>query len=175
VSGRLVLVTGGTRSGKSRYALNRALAWGEQVLFVATGVVTDAEMEQRIARHRAERPAGWQTLEARYELGPAIVAAASGLRGVLVEDLATLVSNLLVERDADEAAIEAEITALLAARWELTADLIFVTNEVGLGLVPGSPLGRRFRDLLGLANQAAAAAADEVVLVVAGLPLRLKG
>ncbi len=175
MSARLVLVTGGARSGKSRYALNRAAAWDPRVLFVAAGVVTDLEMERRIARHRAERSPAWQTLEARFDLGTAITSARSDQRCVLVEDLATVVTNLLVERDADESAVQTEVQTLLAAHRGADFELIVVTNEVGLGLVPTNPLGRQFRDLLGLANQAVAAAADEVVLLVSGLPLKLKG
>jgi adenosylcobinamide kinase/adenosylcobinamide-phosphate guanylyltransferase len=175
VSGRLLLVTGGARSGKSRYALGRAAASSGGVLFVATGVATDAEMTERIERHRAERPPGWATLEARYDLAAAISGALAGERTVLVEDLATLVSNLLVERATDEAGVRAEVEALLRVARESAADWIVVSNEVGLGLVPATPLGRRFRDLLGTANQLVAAAADEAVLMVSGLPLRLKG
>lgn len=174
MSGRVLLVTGGARSGKSRYALGRARADGESTLFVATGVSTDEEMAERIARHRAERPPDWRTLEARHGLGPAVELELAGERRVLVEDLATLVSNLLVERDADEKAVRAEVEALLRVARFRALELIVVTNEVGLGVVPPSPLGRRFRDLLGLANQQAAAEADEVVLLVSGLPLRLK-
>lgn len=174
MSGRVLLVSGGARSGKSRYALGRAVALGGCVLFVATGLATDEEMAARIARHRAERPPSWRTLEARYDLGLAIGAGLGLERCVLVEDLATLVSNLLLERDADEAAVRAEIEALLKLGRQRQRELILVSNEVGLGLVPPSPLGRRFRDLLGLANQQVATEADEVVLLVSGLPLRLK-
>lgn len=175
MSGRLLLVTGGARSGKSRYALGRAVASSGGVLFVATGVATDAEMAERIERHRAERPPGWATLEARYDLAAAISGALAGERTVVVEDLATLVSNLLVERAPDEAGVRAEVEALLRVARESAADWIVVSSEVGLGLVPATPLGRRFRDLLGTANQLVAAAADEAVLMVSGLPLRLKG
>lgn len=174
MSGRLLLITGGARSGKSRYALARAEAAGPRVLFVATGVVTDEEMRARIARHRAERPAGWTTLELRHGVAPAVRAAAPRHTLVLLEDLASLVSNLLIERSADEQLVSAETDELVALARE-GRPVIVVTNEVGLGVVPPSELGRRFRDLLGLANQRVAAAADEVVLLVSGLPLSLKG
>ena len=175
MSGRLVLLTGGARSGKSRYALERAKAMQGPVLVLAPGVATDGEMAERIARHRAARPPDWTTLEVRYDLAGAIEAAWQGQRCVLLEDLATLVSNLLVERAAGEQAVQAEVEALLALRTKRGFELIVVSQEVGLGLVPTSRLGREFRDLLGSANQTVAAAADEVLLFVAGLPLRLKG
>ena len=174
MSGRLLLVTGGARSGKSHYAQRRAAESGQPVLFVATGVATDEEMAARIDRHRAERPADWRTLEARFDLATAIGTPRPEERCVLVEDLGTLVTNLLVERSADEEIVRAEVENLLRLGREHELDLILVSNEVGLGVVPPSLLGRRFRDLLGTANQHVAAAADEVMLLVAGLPLRLK-
>jgi adenosylcobinamide kinase / adenosylcobinamide-phosphate guanylyltransferase len=175
VSGRLVLITGGARSGKSRFARERAAAGGSPVLFVATGLATDPEMAARIARHRTERPAEWTTLEARYDLASALRGRLSGERCVLLDDLAAVVSNLLVERSADEREILAEVEELLGLARKCSLELIVVSQEVGLGLVPSTALGRQFRDLVGFANQAMAAAADEVLLLVAGLPLRLKG
>jgi adenosyl cobinamide kinase/adenosyl cobinamide phosphate guanylyltransferase len=168
-----LLVTGGARSGKSRYALQRAQQLGS-TLYVATAPITDDEMAARVQQHRAERPPDWETLESRYDLASAILTRLRDQAGVLVEDLGTLVSNLLVERAADEALVDAEVEALggLADSHEVT--LIVVSQEVGLGVVPPTELGRRFRDLLGRANQRLAARADEVVFVVAGLPMTLK-
>ena len=175
MSGHLLLVTGGARSGKSRYALERAAASPERVLFVATGVSTDDEMAERIAHHRAERPVAWTTVEVPHGIVAAIRGALAGHGCVLFEDLGSLVANLLVERTATEDEIRAELEALLALRHEHALDLIIISSEVGLGLVPPTRLGRLFRDALGRLNQATAAAADEVVLLVAGLPLHLKG
>ena len=175
MSGHLLLVTGGARSGKSRYALDRAIATSEHVLYVATGVRTDDEMADRIARHRAERPSGWTTLEVPHGVAAAIRGALAGHGCLLLEDLGSLITNLLVERSAQEDEIRAELDALLAVRQKSALDLIIVSPEVGLGLVPPTRLGRQFRDALGSLNQATAAAADEVVLLVAGLPLHLKG
>ena len=175
MSGRLLLVTGGARSGKSRYAQQRARELGGRTLFVATGVATDDEMAERIARHRAERPVDWVTLEAQVDLAAAIAAHWRGEGCVLVEDLGTLVTNLLVEREAGASQVGREVERLIDLPAQRQGLLIVVSQEVGLGLVPSTPLGRAFRDLLGLANQTLAAAADEVVMVVAGLPLRLKG
>jgi adenosylcobinamide kinase/adenosylcobinamide-phosphate guanylyltransferase len=173
VTGDLLLVTGGSRSGKSRYALSRAAALSDAVVFVATGVETDAEMAARIARHRAERPAHWTTIEARYELAASVTRAALPPAPVLVEDVGTLVTNLLVEREAGEAEIMEEIDRLVGLN-AVGYRLVVVTAEVGLGLVPATLLARRFRDLLGLANQRLATAADEVVFLVSGLPVIVK-
>jgi adenosylcobinamide kinase/adenosylcobinamide-phosphate guanylyltransferase len=143
-------------------------------LYVATAPITDEEMVARVARHRAERPPDWDTLEAPYELAAAILARLTDQRSILVEDLGTLVSNLLVERAADEAQVDAEVEALSRLPDGRDVTLIVVSQEVGLGIVPATELGRRFRDLLGRANQHLAAQAAEVVFVVAGLPLTLK-
>ena len=175
MTGRLTLVTGGARSGKSRWALDRASATSGQVLFLATGVATDDEMAARIEAHQAQRPPAWQTLETRYDLAAAI-RAGRGPRGcVLLEDVGTWITNLLLERAAGEREVRAEIAELVRLRAETSLDLIVVSNEAGMGLVPPTDLGRRFRDLLGLANQDLAASAEEVLLLVAGLPLKLKG
>jgi adenosylcobinamide kinase/adenosylcobinamide-phosphate guanylyltransferase len=173
--GSLVLVTGGARSGKSGYALQLAANTDGSVLFVATGVATDDEMAARIARHQSERPTDWATLETRYDVGAELESSWQGQTCVLIEDLATLVSNLLLERSADERAVLAEVEGLLDFRASRGVDLIVVTQEVGWGVVPPSPLGRAFRDLIGTANQRLAQQADQVVLLVTGLPLRLKG
>jgi adenosylcobinamide kinase/adenosylcobinamide-phosphate guanylyltransferase len=142
---------------------------------VATAEALDPEMAGRIARHRAERPAGWRTVEAPLHLADAL-AGLSGLADVVLLDCLNLwVANLLGRRpDLAEAEVAAEATAALAAA-PPDAELIIVSNEVGAGVHPETALGRRFRDALGLANQAAARAADEVVLLVAGCPLWVKG
>lgn len=177
----LTFVLGGARGGKSRYAEQLALASGKSVLFVATAEAGDAEMAQRIARHQAERPATWHTLEAPMNVGAAIRAANPA--GVVVIDCLTLLaSNVLLAHSADdepgpeaEQAILDETTALLAAYQAGEAAWIVISNEVGMGLVPPYPLGRAYRDALGRANQMVAEAADKVVLLVAGLPWTLKG
>jgi adenosylcobinamide kinase/adenosylcobinamide-phosphate guanylyltransferase len=183
---RLVLITGGARSGKSAFAQRLAAARGGTVLYLATAVAVDAEMAERIARHRADRPAEWTTVEAPTGAARAIGAALGDQRAVILEDLATLVANHLVgpghavpndrplELAEVEARISTELDELFAAYPSWGADLVVVTNEVGMGVVPAYPLGRAFRDLLGRANQRVAARADEVYLLVAGLPLRLK-
>jgi len=169
---RRVLVLGGARSGKSRYAERLAAACGEPVLYVATATASDAEMAERIARHRAQRPAHWRTLEAPTDVARQVADALREVRTVLVEDLGLLLSNRLLADDA--ASAEAGALADVEALVRVAANVVLVSNEVGLGLVPPYPLGRVFRDALGRLNQHAAALADEVVLIVAGLPLRLK-
>lgn len=179
--GDLVLILGGARSGKSTFA--QALAQeigGRSVVFVATAEAGDEEMRQRIAQHRRDRPAGWHTLEAQRHVGQAILSRDSGEKAILVDCLTLLVSNRLFEfEDAPapeiEAAVMGEVTDLISCAAQVPGTVIVVSNEVGMGLVPPYPLGRVYRDVLGKANQVLAAAAGRVYLLVAGLPLMLKG
>jgi len=163
-TGHLTLVVGGARSGKSRVAEELAASTGEPVTYVATAVVTadDPDLAERVTRHRARRPASWQTLEAGASLPQALV----GLDGaVLVDALGTWVAAT-----PDLRVDPAELCRVLARRKGRT---VVVSEEVGLGVHPETALGRRFRDVLGELNQAVAAVADEVLLVVAGRVLRL--
>lgn len=178
---KLILVLGGARGGKSSYAQRLALELGgPEVLYVATAEGLDEEMKARIVAHRAERPVGWVTLEAPTIVGTALETHAAKVRVVVVDCVTMLASNALLsaEVEADwsqaEPKVQLEIDALLEAMKRTPATWIVVTNEVGLGLVPDNPLGRVYRDVLGRANQRLAAAADEVILMVAGLPLRVK-
>ena len=175
----MYLITGGARSGKSRYA--EALAWTlaeDDVLYIATLSAGDEEMARRVARHRARRPAAWRTLEASLEVPKAVAAATESV--LLVDCLSGLVSNVMVkrEREGETAAVDAvlsAITELVEALQQSPATAIIVTNEVGSGVVPAYPLGRWYRDALGLANQQLARAADAVCLMSVGLPQTLKG
>jgi adenosylcobinamide kinase / adenosylcobinamide-phosphate guanylyltransferase len=171
LAARKILVLGGARSGKSAFAERLAEECGEPVVYVATATVTDDEMAERIARHRAQRPSGWHTLEAPVDVAAQLRGSLLEATTLLVEDLTLLLSNLMAD-DATTAEAQAhqEVTDLL----QLEAHVILVSNEVGMGIVPEYPLGRMFRDALGRINQAAAAACGEVYLLVAGLPLRLK-
>jgi len=182
----LTLILGGARSGKSSYALQLAQERAKQVVFVATATAGDADMAARIARHRAERPSWWQTREHAQRVGQALLAAPPQAELLLLDDLTLLVSNVLLqavgEEDASDPAVQAraheavaaEIEALLTAQRKLGIPWIVVSNEVGWGLVPASPLGRVYRDVLGWANRAVAAAAHEVFLMVAGIPMTVK-
>jgi adenosylcobinamide kinase/adenosylcobinamide-phosphate guanylyltransferase len=185
LSRRLVLILGGARSGKSALAERLAARHAPDgaVLFVATARAGDGEMRARIAEHRRRRPAGWRTLEAETDLATAIAVAVGDARVVLVDCVTLWASNLLLasvgpdDESAPpdlEATALAEVDSLLDAYRDGAATYLVVTNEVGLGLVPPYPLGRAYRDLLGRMNQRLATAADEVYLLVAGLPLELK-
>ncbi|BDP40086.1 adenosylcobinamide kinase/adenosylcobinamide phosphate guanyltransferase [Deinococcus aetherius] len=167
----IVFVTGGARSGKSTFAERRAAASGETVTYLATAQAFDAEMEDRINRHRADRPAGWLTVEEPLDVPAALRAASTPT--VLLDCLSLWVSNLLLA-DLDDDAILARAGALLAAARARGGLTVLVTNEVGFGIVPDNALARRFRDVLGWVNQRAAAASDEAWLLVSGLPVRLK-
>ncbi len=177
---RLTLILGGARSGKSAFAEAYCKQSGEPALFVATAAALDEEMKLRIANHRASRPSHWITLEAQIQVGQAI-SGAPRTPLVLLDCLTLLASNVLLHlpegaHDQEyQRALDAEIDALLAAYAAHPGEWLIVSNEVGMGLVPPYPLGRQFRDGLGRANQRLAAAADRVLLMVAGIPLRVKG
>lgn len=165
-----LFVLGGARSGKSRYAQARAEAWGTQLVYIATAQAFDDEMAERIAQHRADRGPQWSTLEAPLDL-PAALDACSGAGQVVLVDCLTLwVSNLIL---ADQS-VEQACTDLLAALTKTSAQVILVSNEVGLGIVPDNALARRFRDEAGRVNQRVAAQAREVQFLAAGLNLALK-
>lgn len=165
----ITLVLGGARSGKSRYAEGLIGERGPG-LYLATAEAGDDEMAERIRLHRARRGAGWETVEEPLDLPQAISRHACPQRPVLVDCLTLWLGNLMgAGRDVDAAT-----TALLAALAAAAGPVVLVSNEVGLGIVPATPLGRAFRDHAGRLNQAVAAAADRVVLVAAGLPLILK-
>jgi len=175
----LTLVLGGARSGKSRHAQSLAAAAGGPVLFVATAAPVspdeDPEMAARIARHLADRPSHWKTLEAPLD----VVGVVRSAEAVVLVDCVTIwISNLLyhhrpLERASREKHIVDEVEALAAVLRE--SEAIAVSNEVGEGIVPETPLAREFRDLQGQANQILAREASRVVLLVAGIPLTLKG
>jgi adenosylcobinamide kinase / adenosylcobinamide-phosphate guanylyltransferase len=183
----VTLILGGARSGKSAWAERLAAGSGRPVVYLATATAGDEEMAARIAAHRAERPADWSTVEAAYDVTDAMLAQVAGGEVVLVDCLTLWVSNLLLREMGDEPdamtfeharALEAEIVALaddlLDRARGAGIDLILVSNEVGMGLVPPFPMGRVYRDMLGRVNQAVAQRADSVVLMVAGLPVDLR-
>jgi len=188
--GKLTFILGGARSGKSSYAQRLAEKHAGRVAFIATATPGDDEMAERILQHQKERPPGWGTLEIPFGVATALASAPTGGAGaanpmqadiILLDCLTLLVSNLLFQGSQDEvdegtaaARVETEISGLLGFIRGSRADWIIVSNEVGLGLVPPYPLGRIYRDLLGRANQELAASADEVVWMVAGIPVPIQ-
>ena len=165
----VILITGGARSGKSTRAETRTRAFPGQPVYIATAEALDAEMDARIAKHRARRGTDWIEREVPLDLAKALVASDGG--GARLVDCLTLwLSNLMhAERDW-----EREVNELAAALPRLKSPVVFVTNEVGLGIVPDNALARSFRDAAGIMNQTIAAAAAEVEFIVAGLPMKLK-
>jgi adenosylcobinamide kinase / adenosylcobinamide-phosphate guanylyltransferase len=178
--GQITLILGGARSGKSSYARNLAEETGKSVTFLATAQAFDDEMSARIQKHRAERPAHWQTLEVPFGVAAHIERIKSEV--VLLDCVTLLVSNLLmqfVKNDlVDEApfmsSVQKEMNELLSALRKTDQDWIIVSNEVGLGLVPPYQMGRVYRDGLGWANQRLAREADKVIFMVAGIPTVIK-
>ena len=167
----LTLVLGGTRSGKSRYAEQLAEQVAAGGTYCATAEAGDAEMVERIAAHRARRGAFWRTVEEPLALSAVVAAEAQPERPLLIDCLTLWLSNLMLAGRP----VEDETASLCAALRLAAGPVVLVANEVGLGLVPETPLGRRFRDAAGRLNQDIAALADRVVFVAAGLPLVLKG
>jgi adenosylcobinamide kinase/adenosylcobinamide-phosphate guanylyltransferase len=177
---KLTLILGGARSGKSSFAEDMARRLGgDDVLYVATAEALDSEMQDRIEKHRAQRPSAWRTLEAPLHPGPMLLEQHPTESVFLLDCLTMLVSNLLLAHEhagesAVEDAVQEAVRQIIAAASQTDAHLIIVSNEVGLGLVPANALGRIYRDVLGRANQTLARAADEVIFLVAGLPMIVK-
>jgi adenosylcobinamide kinase/adenosylcobinamide-phosphate guanylyltransferase len=169
---QVLLVTGAARSGKSTYAESRATMLGSRRLYVATAEPNDDEMARRISVHKKRRGPDWVTLEEPLKLAETLSAPREQIDCALVDCLTLWLSNLLLHGTVTDA--EEKVHGLIAVLPRLSFHVVLVTNEVGWGIVPENELGRRFRDLLGWANQQFAAAAHEVVLTVAGLPLVIK-
>lgn len=168
---KVMLITGGARAGKSRYAERLMTARPAHHVVIATAAAGDAEMAERIARHKAERDKSWETIEQPISVRAAIRNAARPDRIVLVDCLTLWISNLMGEgRD-----IEVEMQGLVGTLKIAAGPVIIVSNEVGLGIVPDNPLARAFRDNLGRANQLVAAASEVTVFMAAGIPIVLKG
>ena len=172
-----ILIVGGARAGKSRYALQCAEdvvskkgESGVERVFVATAQRSDAEMSARIDRHRSERDAAWRTVEEPLDICDVMLEECRR-RSVVVVDCLTLWLNNLMLHDRD---VDAEVERLASCLGEIDGDLIIVSNELGLGLVPDTALGRVYRDAHGVMNRVVAEKCDRVVLMVAGLPIMLK-
>jgi len=175
-----ILILGGARSGKSQFAQELAQKLSDNVLFVATAEALDDEMHARIMEHRKNRPATWKTVEAPRQIGRALKGNIPGTRVVLIDCLTLLASNIMTggsqpSREDCEESIRTEIRELIAAIDEAEATFIVVSNEVGMGLVPDNALGREYRDNLGKVNQMLASRSNVVYLMVAGIPVKIKG
>ncbi|MCX6001209.1 MAG: bifunctional adenosylcobinamide kinase/adenosylcobinamide-phosphate guanylyltransferase [Chloroflexi bacterium] len=174
---RIVLILGGARSGKSSYAQELAKQTGGRVLFCATAEALDGEMQSRIEKHRRSRPPGWDTVEASRDIGKVLGQRATEYDAIIIDCITVLVANVMGDgSDAEkaESSISAEILGLIELIKRKQSNYILVSNEVGSGLVPDNKLGRVYRDELGKANQLLADVADEVYLMTAGIPLKLK-
>jgi adenosylcobinamide kinase/adenosylcobinamide-phosphate guanylyltransferase len=171
---RVTLVLGGVRSGKSRFALEIASS-APSVTFIATARAFDEEMRRKIERHQAERPSHWRTREEPLQLAEVISAQQGVSETTIVDCLTLFAANLMEAHGDDRSTMNSAIDALCSALSAHNCRTVLVSNEVGSGIVPAYPTGRQFRDLLGEMNQRVAAVADNVVLMVAGLPLVIKG
>ncbi len=170
---RLALILGGTRSGKSGYALELAKQFPQPRLYLATAEAGDEEMTARIAQHRRDRGEGWDTREVPLDLAGAFTQAQGRYQVILADCLTMWLTNWLI-REGDRAALKSICLELVQTLEQAATTTILVSNEVGWGIVPENPLAREFRDWAGWLHQLVAAAADLVVLTVAGLPLTLK-
>lgn len=175
-----IFVTGGARSGKSRFAESQALTLGGRVIYLATAQAGDAEMAERIKKHRQRRPADWETVEAPLEVAKVLRQYQEGCT-ILFDCLTMYLNNLYFSYETTAstqelpALIERAIADLAEIISSSSANLIIVTNEVGWSIVPDNPTARTFRDLAGIANQRIAAVCDQVYLVVSGIPVKIKG
>jgi len=172
--GRLILITGGARSGKSRFAVDLAKRLGERVAFIATCVPRDEEMRQRVEEHKKNRPDSWKTIEEETDVASVLQSLPEDCEVAIVDCLTLLVSNLLLTGESEQE-ISRQVREIAASTLKLHLTAIVVSNEVGAGIVPENQLGRRFRDIAGLANQILARGAAEVYLLVSGIPLKIKG
>ncbi len=182
----MILITGGARSGKSRHGERLVQGMAERVLYIATSMIFDDEMAERIKHHQLSRPAHWRTVEAWRDVPAVITPDNDPQEAILLECITTLISNLLFDVVGDtpeeswdytaiEAHIDAHITQLLAACAACPSPVVLVTNEVGMGIVPENRLARHFRDIAGRVNQRLAEQAEQVWLVVSGIGVKIKG
>jgi len=170
---KIILVLGGARSGKSTYALELAKRY-KKVGFIATCQGLDKEMERRILKHRSVRPKNWKTFEEPKELAVLLKKMGNGFDCIIIDCLTLLVSNLILSGCSEKEVLN-KSTAILRQLRNKKAKILLVSNEVGLGIVPASKLGRDFRDIAGKVNQIFANDADSVVFMVSGMPLEVKG
>ena len=179
-----ILIIGGARSGKSDYAQELAMSLPQPVLFVATAEAGDEEMRQRVQAHRKKRPATWKTLEAPASVGDQIRNEIGSIPTVIIDCITLLVNNVfnkhtgpdgeITDSNPIERDLTSEIESLVECMNEVNASFIVVTNEVGQGLVPASSMSRLYRDMLGKTNRMLAQNMEEVYMMIAGLPVKIK-
>ncbi|MBA7692017.1 Bifunctional adenosylcobalamin biosynthesis protein CobP [subsurface metagenome] len=172
--GKLIFITGGARSGKSKYAAKLAKNISRKVLFLATGTAKDEEMKKRIEEHKKSRPTYWETVEETKDIASTLLNIKSSYKVVIIDCLTFFISNLLLDGINEKTILE-EIRKIVEIILKNDYTAIVISNEVGGGIVPDNELGRKFRDTAGLANQIIAESAQQVYLVVSGIPLKIKG
>jgi adenosylcobinamide kinase/adenosylcobinamide-phosphate guanylyltransferase len=184
--GKLIMVTGGARSGKSTFAEETVKSFGSNVVYIATSIPFDEEMKDRIKKHRAQRPAEWETVEAYKDIDLMLEGKLNGMDAVPLDCITVMVSNLMLEKAYDwdgiapeeinavEETVKKEIQKLIDTVQNASVPFVVVTNELGMGVVPPYELGRAVRDIAGRANQMLAKAASEVYLCVSGIPVKIK-
>jgi len=170
---KLIFITGGVRSGKSKFAVELASNFSSQVTFIATAPFSDPEMEKRINLHQKSRPSHWQTIEEQKDVSAVLSKINSPQKVIILDCLTLLISNLLLEKK-EEKEIFAQIKTIADKARKLNRVTIIVSNEVGWGVVPPTELGRNFRDIAGTANQIIAQKSNQMWLLVCGIPCKLK-
>jgi adenosylcobinamide kinase / adenosylcobinamide-phosphate guanylyltransferase len=178
--GKIVLVVGGARSGKSSFAERYVASKGKKIAYIATAQVYDEEMEYRVKLHKTRRPSAWKTYESPYRAERAIVEAAKEHDMILFDCITLYLSNLLCKENAaidlakDSKEVFAAFQQIVQAAKDANCTIVFVSNEVGAGIVPENALAREYRDLAGLVNQMIAREAEDVFLVTCGIPVNIK-
>ncbi|HEX2944775.1 MAG TPA: bifunctional adenosylcobinamide kinase/adenosylcobinamide-phosphate guanylyltransferase [Clostridia bacterium] len=184
--GKLVLVTGGARSGKSTFAENFVRTYGKNILYIATAIAFDEEMKERVHLHRLQRPSTWETLEAFRNFGNSLPGLLIGRDAAMLDCITNMVSNIMLQKDMEwnnmttadinevEREVSRQISELLSVIKDADIPFVIVTNELGMGVVPSTVLGRAARDIAGRTNQKLAREAEEVHLLVSGIPIRIK-
>lgn len=174
MAGSITLITGGVKSGKSAYALKLGQGQGAKPVFIATATAGDDEMARKIAAHKAERAGRWQTCEEPNDIAGVLERIAPEFDVVLIDCLTLWVSNLLTLQNLGDDEIEAAFSGLMEALKSAICPVIVVTNEVGLGIMPADRLSRRYQNLLGAVNRRIAGLADNVYMMISGIPIKIK-
>lgn len=171
---KFIFILGGARSGKSTYAVNLAKSYGKRIVFIATCIPGDSEMKQRIKLHKKSRPATWRVIEEPINIDSTLAKVKARCDAILIDCLGLFISNLMAAETNDRT-IQRKVWRMIKEIKKRSTDVIVVSNEVGMGIVPDNPTARRFRDLLGRANQVFAQNADTVIMMHAGIPTIIKG